>query len=218
MRKLLTPICDHVRCDGVVSPRLAAVSESGTWRAYGNSSGPTRLRRGCSHPPRRRPDQAASSSTQPLRRPGDEGLPPPFEPTAPRGTRECVPEPFSSRRRQRRAACGAEHFGHCVVGPLSLLHTNVTGPCPRARTTDRRRADNAGVTANGDPSLVESLSERGGILILRVWVEIGRPDGFRARIIRMVGPHLTPPSAAGSVDDVHAAVQAWLDELLESGG
>jgi hypothetical protein len=32
---------------------------------------PTRLRRGCSHPPRRSPAQAASSSTPPLRRQGD---------------------------------------------------------------------------------------------------------------------------------------------------
>ncbi len=32
------------------------------------SARPTRLRRGCSHPPRRSPDQAASSSTPPLRR------------------------------------------------------------------------------------------------------------------------------------------------------
>jgi hypothetical protein len=49
------------------------------------STGPTRLCRGCSHPPRRPPDPAAASFTRPLRRPGDEGIPPPFEPTAPRG-------------------------------------------------------------------------------------------------------------------------------------
>jgi len=42
------------------------------------SAGPTRLRRGCSRPPRRPPDQAAASFTGPLRRPGDEGLTPPF--------------------------------------------------------------------------------------------------------------------------------------------
>ena len=35
------------------------------------STEPTRLRRGCSHPPRRSPAQAASSFTPPLRRQGD---------------------------------------------------------------------------------------------------------------------------------------------------
>ena len=49
------------------------------------SAGPTRLRRGCSHPPRRSPDQAAASFTPPLRRRGTEGLPPPSDPAAPRG-------------------------------------------------------------------------------------------------------------------------------------
>ncbi len=45
------------------------------------STGPTRLRRGCSHPPRRSPDQAAASFTPPLRRQGAEGLPPPSDQT-----------------------------------------------------------------------------------------------------------------------------------------
>ena len=42
---------------------------------------PTRLGvvRGCSHPPQHLPDRAALSFTQPLRRPGDEGLSPPFD-------------------------------------------------------------------------------------------------------------------------------------------
>jgi hypothetical protein len=34
---------------------------------------------GCSHPPRHLPDQAAPSFTQPLRRPGGEGLSPPLD-------------------------------------------------------------------------------------------------------------------------------------------
>jgi len=44
-----------------------------------------RLRRGCSHPPRRPPAQAVSSFTPPLRRRGDKGLSPPSGTTAPRG-------------------------------------------------------------------------------------------------------------------------------------
>lgn len=65
---------------------------------------------------------------------------------------------------------------------------------------------------------MESLSERGGILIVRAWLESGRPDGFRARIIRMVGPDLEPPSAVTTADDVQAAVRVWLADVLESSG
>jgi len=65
---------------------------------------------------------------------------------------------------------------------------------------------------------VEDSSERTGTLILRVWLETGRPDGFRARIIRAAGKHQAPPSAASSPEEVHAAVQAWLDELRETDG
>ena len=46
---------------------------------------PPRLCRGCSHPPRRSPAQAASSFTLLLRQQGDEGLSPPNGQTAPRG-------------------------------------------------------------------------------------------------------------------------------------
>jgi hypothetical protein len=47
--------------------------------APSGSAGTTRLCRGCSRPPRRPADQAASSFTPPLRRQRDEGLPPPSE-------------------------------------------------------------------------------------------------------------------------------------------
>jgi hypothetical protein len=46
---------------------------------------PSRRCRGCSHPPRRPPDQAAPSFIGPLRRPDGEGLPPPLGTAAPRG-------------------------------------------------------------------------------------------------------------------------------------
>ena len=49
------------------------------------STSPSRRCRGCSRPPRRSPDQAASSFTRPLRRPGGGALPSPHEYTAPRG-------------------------------------------------------------------------------------------------------------------------------------
>jgi hypothetical protein len=65
---------------------------------------------------------------------------------------------------------------------------------------------------------VEVPSERAGVLILRVWLEGGRPDNFRARVLRAIGSHQAPPLALSAVEDVHPAVQAWLDELLDPGG
>ena len=55
------------------------------------STSPSRRCRGCSRPPRRSPDQAASSFTRPLRRPGGGALPSPHEYTAPRGARKVGP-------------------------------------------------------------------------------------------------------------------------------
>ena len=48
-----------------------------TRHAPSGSAGTSRRCQGCSHPPRRLPDQAALSFTRPLRRPGGEGLSPP---------------------------------------------------------------------------------------------------------------------------------------------
>ncbi|MGY0063934.1 hypothetical protein ACWY4P_47030 [Streptomyces sp. LZ34] len=62
---------------------------------------------------------------------------------------------------------------------------------------------------------MEIPSERTGVLILRVWMEGGRPDGFRARIVRTGGAHQAPPTAVSTVDDVLTAVHAWLDQLVE---
>ncbi|EOD67831.1 hypothetical protein [Amycolatopsis vancoresmycina] len=65
---------------------------------------------------------------------------------------------------------------------------------------------------------MEVPSERNGILILRVWLESGRPDNFRARVFRSIGPDQAPPLVFSEVDDVRSAVQDWLDELLGPGG
>jgi hypothetical protein len=53
-------------------------------------------------------------------------------------------------------------------------------------------------------------------MILRVWVEGGQLDGLRVRILRTIGQHQAPPVAVSGVDDVHAVVQAWFDELLRT--
>jgi hypothetical protein len=58
--------------------------------------------------------------------------------------------------------------------------------------------------------------EHAGTLILRVWLEGGRTDGFRARIIRTIGSEQAPPVAVSAVDDVHTVIQKWLDDLLEA--
>ncbi|MEU1662253.1 hypothetical protein ABZ547_01370 [Streptomyces sparsogenes] len=65
---------------------------------------------------------------------------------------------------------------------------------------------------------MEIPSDRTGVLILRVWVEGDRPDGFRARIVPTGGPRQAPPTAVGTVDDVLSAVRAWLDQILEPDG
>ncbi|GII84233.1 hypothetical protein Ssi03_22230 [Sphaerisporangium siamense] len=65
---------------------------------------------------------------------------------------------------------------------------------------------------------MEAPGERSGTLILRVWVEEGRRDGFRARVICTVGPGEARSWAVSEPADVHAVVQAWLDGLLEPGG
>lgn len=67
-------------------------------------------------------------------------------------------------------------------------------------------------------SPVEVPEQRTGILILRVWLEGDRPDNFRARVFRTIGPYQAPPLALSAADDVRSAVQEWLDELLEPGG
>ncbi|MER6917274.1 hypothetical protein ABT354_37005 [Streptomyces sp. NPDC000594] len=65
---------------------------------------------------------------------------------------------------------------------------------------------------------METPSERGGILIVRVWVEQDRPDGFRARVIRSVDAHETSMAVTATVEDVLTAVRAWLDEILRQDG
>lgn len=60
-------------------------------------------------------------------------------------------------------------------------------------------------------------TERGGVLIVRVWFEPGRHDeGFRARITTSIDigsdtQHLT---AATSPDAVMAVVHEWLGQML----
>jgi hypothetical protein len=57
------------------------------------------------------------------------------------------------------------------------------------------------------------------VLVVRAWVEEGRPNGFRARLIQAGGPDAPGRSTqivATSLDEAVRAVRAWLT-ALESG-
>jgi hypothetical protein len=61
--------------------------------APSGSTDTSRLCQGCSHPPRRHPDQAALSSIHLLRQANGGGLSPPLEPTAPHGANRNLDRP-----------------------------------------------------------------------------------------------------------------------------
>lgn len=46
-------------------------------------------------------------------------------------------------------------------------------------------------------------------------MEGGRPDGFRARIVRTVDGHEDAPAAASGIGDVLSVVHDWLREFLD---
>ena len=55
------------------------------------------------------------------------------------------------------------------------------------------------------------------VLVVRAWVEEGRPDGFRARLIHAAGPG-TPPGLSEqivttSLEETVRAIRTWLTAL-----
>ena len=52
-------------------------------------------------------------------------------------------------------------------------------------------------------------------MVLRAWLEDGQPDGLRVRIFSMIGSQQAKPLSASSAQAVHAAVQAWLENLAD---
>ncbi|WP_199565681.1 hypothetical protein [Spongiactinospora rosea] len=64
-----------------------------------------------------------------------------------------------------------------------------------------------------EPPFAQSPEERAGSMVLRAWLEGGRPDRLRVRILSSIGPDQSPPLAATSPEEVHAAVQNWLEQL-----
>jgi hypothetical protein len=62
---------------------------------------------------------------------------------------------------------------------------------------------------------VGSSQERTGVLVIRVWVE-GDEERFRARITQSLDVTAAEQvvSSAASVEDISAAVRAWLDAFI----
>ena len=50
-------------------------------------------------------------------------------------------------------------------------------------------------------------------MVLRAWLEGGRPEHLRVRILSSIGQDQGTPIAVTSTDAVHAAVQSWLEAL-----
>ncbi|MGW0809047.1 hypothetical protein [Nonomuraea sp. NPDC002799] len=65
-----------------------------------------------------------------------------------------------------------------------------------------------------ESSFAEPAGERAGSLVLRAWLEGGQPDRLRVRVLSSIGQDQAPPLAVTSPEAVHAAVQSWLEQLL----
>jgi hypothetical protein len=50
-------------------------------------------------------------------------------------------------------------------------------------------------------------------MVLRAWLEGGRPDCLRVRILSSIGADQATSLAATTPEAVHAAVQSWLEAL-----
>lgn len=50
-------------------------------------------------------------------------------------------------------------------------------------------------------------------MVMRAWLEGGRPDRLRVRIFSSIGSQQAPATAASSAGAVHAAVEDWLNKL-----
>lgn len=73
------------------------------------------------------------------------------------------------------------------------------------------------MTDESEDRLVWSSSGgRSAALVLRVWTTPGEPPQLRARLLEVsdTGGELVTMTAAGSVDDVCAAVRSWLEDFL----
>ncbi len=65
--------------------------------------------------------------------------------------------------------------------------------------------------------MTENTGQPSGTLLLRAWVEEGRPDGLRVRVIRIHQSGTTSTVSAGRAAATCEIVAAWLNELLTEG-
>jgi hypothetical protein len=67
-----------------------------------------------------------------------------------------------------------------------------------------------------DGRMKPQSSERTGILILRLWIEVDANEGFRARITQTLdsaGPDQDMATAA-TPEDVYSAVKSWVETFV----
>ena len=66
----------------------------------------------------------------------------------------------------------------------------------------------------------ETSSEPAGLLVIRIWIEGTRAQGFRARITSTVDLESREEfvTVAGTPEAVHDAVDAWLSAFLSRRG
>ncbi len=57
--------------------------------------------------------------------------------------------------------------------------------------------------------------EHSGSMVMRAWLEDGRPDRLRVRIFSAIGSRQAPPTAASTATAVHEAVDDWLTRLCD---
>lgn len=65
--------------------------------------------------------------------------------------------------------------------------------------------------------MTTDLGPRGGVLVIRLWVEAGRPGQLRARLTSStdVLDGATTTVTATGADAIYARVRAWLEEMQE---
>ena len=64
----------------------------------------------------------------------------------------------------------------------------------------------------------ESVGAGVNVLILRAWVEPGRPDGLRIRIVQITERGESAVATASNIDDACTAIREWLEQLVRSDG
>jgi hypothetical protein len=62
-------------------------------------------------------------------------------------------------------------------------------------------------------------AERSAVLVIRLWAEGDQPGGLRARLIQVLDARSREQTVATatSVDDICAAVRAWVEAFAASG-